>query len=970
MQKFIFILFLLATANTLQSQNCNNLNFPAALADSCDKAPFLCGNYLDNYCGTNTGLTDDAFGLSSGFLELAPCEDFISLQISVFDCSPSNTGLLFSLYPDGCDPLTVLGTDTIFSGQTDTFLVQNLDALEHYGLVISGLQGSQCSFTIQVLDGIGTALPGPSTCTCTDGSIDGPSHICNTGPVAYSVSNPNCFISIGAPVGGNGEYCPPSDACPSTLDSLVLNWNIPDIMHFVGDSTGNSVVIQLDSSYMGLDTIRLDTIWVSWELVSTQPMDTLNFCSCAGVSCSGGILPFPITIGRKKYEFFCELTCTSPTCTVEGVVYDSPGTYTYDSIDCVLVLVHITQQFEEPIVPSKVICLGEFTTLSVLNANPDFTYVWSTGEIGPSILVSPLISSVYTVTATHFTGDCVFFATGFVSVDIPQTTDYGEVGIITCAEPCIIFQGQTYCQPGNYVVPVGQCDTSVFSIGFDPALFIETLPVVTLCEGECYVFYGQQICVSMTATHTESCTTYVQQVIIGPQFQNDLGIVGSINCTDPCFTFEGVTYCNSGEYTVPDGLCGSKKFTITFEKEIIALGEVGMISCTQNCVTYNNATYCQPGLYSISDSCTRWDFIILADTVLPVVSTPFLDCLPNNTHFTLAFTLSGRPPFKVNGVALTDSVFISPPLVNGTEYAYVVEHANGCQTVVSGTYDCASFCNSDAGRLSGDIQYGCADTMGIAIQSIEPPVEAPGDVLLYQLFTDDGMEVAQNETGIFVFDPTLMMVGETYYAVRIVGEPDINGVPNLANLCTDTSNAQPIVFRSVPDVQIMGDSSFCEDNLLLLTASGAETYLWSTGTVGETYEIAMAGPDDAGLYEVLGTDEYGCSDADTVLVTIKPKEMMGCCVPLMPNAFTPNGDGANDSFVPILPDCNPLEYAEMRVYSRWGQLVFRGAENQIRWDGRMPDGEPATSDTYVFTFRYRLRGDTEKTEKGEITLLR
>jgi gliding motility-associated-like protein len=836
-------------------------------------------------------------------------------------------------------------------------------------LSISGVAGSQCEFNIKVLEGIGTASPGPVSCTCTSGGVDGPGHICSYDPAIYSVAVPNCFFSFGLPVGGNGEYCPPPGACPSILDSVVLEWHIPSMMRFVGDSTGWDVQIAVDSNYMSLDTLFQDSIWLSWQLVSSIPLDTLSFCECSDLACEGGIVVLPVSIGYETIKYFCTLTCAEPTCLVDGITYDTPGSYTYEPTPCVKVLVTITQEEPTPIISGTTICEGAVAILAVANIKPDYTYQWNNGGAGPTLSVAPGTTTTYIVTATHSSGNCVYSSAATVTVLPVLEEQLGEVGVISCADPCFFFQGQNYCVAGNYTIQTGLCTTQFFSIGADPTLFQENLPPVDICEGDCYDFFGQQICSSMTATHVANCTTYVQQITVNPTIITNHGIVGAVSCSEPCFSFEGTDYCAPGQYT-KSTVCGTETFEIVFEKTLVNFGEVGELNCNVNCVDFGGQEYCQPGTYTLEDSCTIRQFNIVQNTLEPVCSEPFHDCLPSNTHFTVAFSIEGLPPYKVNGSTLPSNYFVSSPQANSEQYVFIVEHANGCQTVVTGIFDCSLMCISDAGKLAADTLHGCAGQSSVQIQSLESPTLAPNDVEVYTLQTDDGMVLALNSTGNFEFDPSTMTLGETYLAIRSVGPPDANGIPDMANACTDTSSTQPVVFHALPNVMLSGDSSLCETDTVILTATGALSYLWMDGSTGVTFEIEMANPDNSGNYSVVGTDINGCFAADSMYVEVHPQQSPGCCEPQLPDAFTPNGDGANDSFIPLLQDCSKLEFAEMRIYSRWGELVFKSHENSARWDGLTPSGTPASSDTYVFTFRYRLEGDEEKTQKGEITLLR
>lgn len=971
MKKNLLFAFLLCTAGHLVGQDCSNLNFPTAISDSCGNAPFLCGNYLADYCGTNTGLTDDAFGQRSGFFRLSPCEDSIRLQVKVFDCAVGDTGLIFRLYPEGCDESLALSSDTIFHNTNGIIALDGLQPLSYYLLAVSGLDGSQCSFNIQVLEGIGTATPGAAECSCTGGGITGPGQICSGSPVSYSISAPSCFLSFGAPMGGNGTYCQPDGVCPTTLDSVVLIWHLPKYFHFVGDSTGLNVTIQLDSSYMGLDTIRFDSIRVSWQLISSVPLDSTVFCDCSGAICSAQNFTLPISIGYEVRRYECVLTCEEPTCEVEGIVYNAPGFYQYEPAPCVRVEVTVIDNFYTPNVSSPTICEGQNAQLQVLNILPGYTYSWSTGQTGTSIVVSPNSTTLYTLTATNPNSNCQVSVQTAVLVAPVTVQNLGEVAVITCTTPCVTYLGNTYCQPGNYSTLSGSCVRRNFTIGFDGSSPVpQTLPTETICEGECIDFFGQQICSSMVASHTQNCTTFFKEIIVAPNDTISAGVVGTLSCANPCITYEGVTYCSPGTYIAPNQPCGMKTITFEFEKESVDLGVVDTLTCQVGCVVFNGTEYCEAGTYQYSDNCTEFSFKIVANNAPPVVTEPFHGCLPNNTQFTVAFAIEGLAPFKVNGITLQGEYFFSEPMPNGQQYALLVEDAQGCEVLVFGQYDCSQFCITNSGRLAPETLEGCEGQGTVLVQSVEMPVLAGDDILVYVLLTEDGQLVSHNTTGEFAYDPQHMELEEPYFIVRIVGPPNSMGFPDGAQACTDTSSSQPVVFHASPRVAISGDSSICEGVPLLLQAEGAESYLWNVGITGHLLDIAEVVPDDSGLYAVTGTDLNGCSDTDSIYVSVIPHNSSACCVPQIPTAFTPNGDGANDSFMPLLTGCDRLEFSELRIYSRWGELIFKSSRLGERWDGTTPTGSPASSDVYVFSFRYRLEGDKEITRKGEITLLR
>lgn len=87
-------------------------------------------------------------------------------------------------------------------------------------------------------------------------------------------------------------------------------------------------------------------------------------------------------------------------------------------------------------------------------------------------------------------------------------------------------------------------------------------------------------------------------------------------------------------------------------------------------------------------------------------------------------------------------------------------------------------------------------------------------------------------------------------------------------------------------------------------------------------------------------------------------------IPLFPTAFTPNGDGLNETFGPVF---NDFPYYQLLIYNRWGELIF-DTPNQF-WDGYILT-ELAPAGAYRFVFNYQdLRGRLSQSS-GQFRLIR
>jgi len=159
-----------------------------------------------------------------------------------------------------------------------------------------------------------------------------------------------------------------------------------------------------------------------------------------------------------------------------------------------------------------------------------------------------------------------------------------------------------------------------------------------------------------------------------------------------------------------------------------------------------------------------------------------------------------------------------------------------------------------------------------------------------------------------------------------------------------------------------GDTTICNTNPIEITAQCnlPSTYIWSDGTQGPTIT-----PSTTGTYTVTASNV--CGDISKGL-DINIKDCY--CELWLPTAFSPNGDGLNDVFVPkIAPGCSFSHY-KFKVYNRYGQLIFSTNQAGLGWDGTMLN-RAAEAGIYYYIVEYSNRySDENKLYKGDISLIR
>ncbi len=137
---------------------------------------------------------------------------------------------------------------------------------------------------------------------------------------------------------------------------------------------------------------------------------------------------------------------------------------------------------------------------------------------------------------------------------------------------------------------------------------------------------------------------------------------------------------------------------------------------------------------------------------------------------------------------------------------------------------------------------------------------------------------------------------------------------------------------------------------------------------GRSRHFVYTFPEEGAVYSVcLETrSAEGCLDRICRRVTVEDSFFL-----FMPNAFTPDGDGLNDLFGPVLSHYNPAEY-EFWVADRRGNIVFRTTDPRRKWNGGGASGSHYEG-TGVYVWQIEVRPDFDlevQTYRGTVTLLR
>jgi gliding motility-associated-like protein len=121
-------------------------------------------------------------------------------------------------------------------------------------------------------------------------------------------------------------------------------------------------------------------------------------------------------------------------------------------------------------------------------------------------------------------------------------------------------------------------------------------------------------------------------------------------------------------------------------------------------------------------------------------------------------------------------------------------------------------------------------------------------------------------------------------------------------------------------------------------------------------------------FKVIGKSALGC--IDTAVLYIKADSLIPVYV--MPNAFSPNGDGLNDVFEPKFVNKSGYVIKAFKIFNRWGQLVYQAqGTRKASWNGRYYNQDrDADPGVYYYYVDVLFIDGTKEYIKGDVTIIR
>ena len=664
----------------------------------------------------------------------------------------------------------------------------------------------------------------------TEAQMKSPSFpvILNSDSVVYVMDTLN--INQGYPIFANEIYVVTEDADNITFNSAILN----GVYSGNADIKGFRYKAEPDSAY--------NTVYCNLSEPHSYSLSGLS----AGTA--------------YQYYYFVQKNGTT--------YYGNAKTFSTITCD---VSINLTM-------PTAAVCTGDSVLLiaSAESAHTSqFSYQWSTGENGNTIL--PSSNGLYTVTATADNG-------------CSQTSSYT---LSLYPSPAGIISGDTVlCEGSNAVLSASGAWSYQWNTGTQGSSITVAAPGVYSCT-----FTNEYGC---TSERSVTVSTLSDIVISGnPHLCEGGSTLLFAPAADSCLWSTGaqnfsILVSSPGTYTVTiyQGQCSASasvvvtsatpptptilgNITICQNQSTTLSANGGVSYSWSNASSSNSINVTQSGVYTVTatnaEGCSNTASVSVTVNPLPNVNISGNNSFCQGDNVTL--TATGASTYAWSNTSTNAAITVS----SAGNYTVTGTDANGCSNTatktvsVNSTYNTPithSICQGEsynfygqnlttAGTYTHTLQTinGCDSVLTLTlVVKLLPTPAITGNTSLCQgqtttLTANGGVSYLWSNAS------TNNSISVSQSGIYTVTATNVEG-------CTGTATVT-VAVNPLPTVTVAGNTTICAGNSTTLTASGADSYSWSTGDNTASVSISAFG-----VYTVTGTSTAGCSNTAKVTVLV------------------------------------------------------------------------------------------------------
>ncbi len=623
--------------------------------------------------------------------------------------------------------------------------------------------------------------------------------------------------------------------------------------------------------------------------------------------------------------------------------------------------------------PDQTVCQNSTATMAAIG-----TGTWTAAPGNPAVAtIAPATSATASVTGLSATGAYTFYWSNGGCTDTMMITvvPSGAVSV----SPTAICLGQPAVLTAQVTVPGG-------SYSWSTGVAVDTLASVTVSPAGSTTY---------TVTYTlPVCGAYTASALVTVYPPLTLTQMNDTICTGSSATLTATPTTIGGTYAWTPGGNTNTSITVAPAAQAVYTATYSLAGClpvsvsdtvfvtVPPTVSVNDTTVCAGNAATLAATASQaggtyaWSpggQATAAITVTPLTTSTYtvsyaipLSVCPAVTA-TGTVTVTPQPALTLHDTAVCDghsALLTAAANISGGSWQWNPVGATTPSVTVSPTATTTysvSYTVPDCGTATG--------TETVTVNANPTVTIKPNDITCYG-YTNGYITATVSPSGTYQY---LWSDGSSMSADSGLAAGSYSLQVTDANGCTAAAAPVTIAAPAQAYAQVMpGDTTVLQGNDVQLAsvftgyaASAVTGYSWSPipGLSCTDCPAPMLNTTDAtdtlNVYTITIMYNNGCIVTASDTIRVETGVAAG-------DAFTPNGDGKNDTFYILARGV--AEY-HMTIYNRWGQLVYESTDSSAGWDGTYK-GQPQASEVYSYFVSITFKNGQQTAKTGTVTLIR